>query len=211
MPTAQQPRAAARASAPAAAPDLSHIAEQLRPLAVPCSQLIPDPANARRHPEANLAALQGSLRVYGQSKPVVVNRRTGAIEAGNGALEAALALGWSHLAAVYVDDDPLTAVGFSIADNRTAELAEWDREALDKLLGEIRTDDPLLDRMFAELGGSTGRVQGRTDPDEVPALPDEARTKPGDCGCWAATACCAATAPGPRTWTGCSTALPSTW
>jgi len=38
-------------------------------------------------------------RVYGQRKPVVVNRRTGIIEAGNGTLEAAVSLGWSHLAA----------------------------------------------------------------------------------------------------------------
>jgi DNA modification methylase len=168
-------------SATTAAPDLSHIAEPLRPLAVPCSQLALDPANARRHPEANLEAIKASLRVYGQRKPVVVNRRTGTIEAGNGTLQAALALGWSYLAAVYVDDDPMTAAGFSIADNRTAELAEWDREALDQLLGEIQTNDPVLDQMLADLGRSTGRVTpGLTDPDEVPDPPDEPVTCPGD-------------------------------
>ncbi len=182
MPIEQRPRAATKASAAAAAvPEVSHIAEQLRPLAVPCSELILDPANARRHPEPNLEALKGSLRVYGQRKPVVVNRRTGTIEAGNGTLQAALALGWSHLAVVYVDDDPMTAAGFSIADNRTAELAEWDRAALDKLLSEIKTNDPLLDQMLADLGTSLGQVrQGRTDPDEVPESPDEPLTCPGD-------------------------------
>jgi DNA modification methylase len=162
-------------------PDLSPIADQLRPLAVPCADLNLDPANARRHPEPNLEALKGSLRVYGQRKPVVVNRRTGTIEAGNGTLQAALALGWSHLAVVYVDDDPMTAAGFSIADNRTAELAEWDRAALDKLLGEIKTNDPLLDQMLADLGTSLGQLRpGRTDPDEIPAPPDEPLTCPGD-------------------------------
>jgi hypothetical protein len=176
----QGPPATAAATT-AAAGDLSHIAEQLWPLAVPCAALVLDPANARRHPEPNLEAIKGSLRVYGQRKPVVVNRRTGTIEAGNGTLQAALALGWSHLAAVYVDDDPLTAAGFSIADNRTAELAEWDREALDQLLGEIRTDDPLLDRMLADLGASSGQLKaGRTDPDDIPEPPDEALTRPGD-------------------------------
>jgi DNA modification methylase len=161
--------------------DLSQIAEQLRPLAVPCADLDLDPSNARRHPEPNLEAIKGSLRVYGQRKPVVVNRRTGIIEAGNGTLQAALALGWSHLAAVYVDDDPMTAAGFSIADNRTAELAEWDREALDKLLGEIKTNDPALDQMLADLGRSLGPVRdGLTDPDSVPEPPDEPVTRPGD-------------------------------
>ena len=163
------------------AADLSHIAEPLRPLAVPCADLLPDPANARRHPEPNLEAIKASLRVYGQRKPVVVNRRTGIIEAGNGTLQAALALGWSHLAVVYVDDDPLTAAGFSIVDNRTAELAEWDMAALDKLLGEIKTNDPLLDQMLADLGTWLGQVRsGLTDPDAIPEPPDEAITQPGD-------------------------------
>jgi DNA modification methylase len=182
MPIQQRPGIATTASATAAAvPDLSPIAEQLRPLAVPCADLILDPANARRHPEPNLEAIKGSLRVYGQRKPVVVNRRTGTIEAGNGTLQAALALGWSHLAVVYVDDDPMTAAGFSIADNRTAELAEWDREALDKLLSEIKTQDPVLDQMLADLGRSMERVRGGlTDPDEVPEPPDEPITCPGD-------------------------------
>jgi DNA modification methylase len=182
MLSTQRPKAAGKAAATAAAaPDLSPIAESLRPLAVPCADLTLDPANARRHPEPNLEAIKASLRVYGQRKPVVVNRRTGTIEAGNGTLQAALALGWSHLAVVYVDDDPMTAAGFSIADNRTAELAEWDREALDQLLREIKTNDPVLDQMLAELGRSIGRVsEGLTDPDAVPQPPDEPLTCPGD-------------------------------
>jgi DNA modification methylase len=82
---------------------------------------------------------------------------------------------------VYVDDDPMTAAGFSIADNRTAELAEWDQDALDKLLAEIKTNDPVLDQMLADLADSIHRVRpGRTDPDEVPAPPDEPITRPGD-------------------------------
>src|SRR5215472_16348289 len=122
MPIEQQQRTISTVSetVPAGA-DLSMIAEPLRPLAVPCSELLLDPANARRHPEANIEALKGYLRAYGQRKPIVVNRRTGIIEAGNGTLQAALELGWTHLAVVYVDDDPMTATGFSIADNRTAE------------------------------------------------------------------------------------------
>jgi hypothetical protein len=94
---------------------LSMIAEELRPLAVPIGDLLPDPASARRHPDKNQAAIKASLAVYGQRKPVVVNRRTGVIEAGNDTLEAALALGWTHLAKVFVDDDQATAAGFAIA------------------------------------------------------------------------------------------------
>jgi DNA modification methylase len=157
------------------------IAEPIRPLAVPCADLVLDPANARRHPEANLEAIKGSLRAYGQRKPVVVNRRTGTVEAGNGTLQAALALGRSYLAVVYVDDDPVTAAGFSIADNRTSELAEWDRDALDRLLAEVKTDDPLLGRVLADLAASVDKVRpGRADPNEVPKPPDEPLTRPND-------------------------------
>jgi DNA modification methylase len=180
-PASFDPPTAPPASVVVAQPDLAHIAEQLRPLAVPCCNLSLDPANARRHPEPNLEAIRASLRVYGQRKPVVVNRRTGTIEAGNGTLQAALALGWTHLAVVYVDDDPMTATGFSIADNRTAELAEWDREILAKLVAQIKTSDPMLDQMLADLAGSINQVrQGCTDPDEVPDPPDEPITCEGD-------------------------------
>jgi DNA modification methylase len=130
---------------------LDYIAESLRPLAVPITQLIRDPVNSRLHPQPNLDGIAASLRVYGQRKPIVVNRRTGIVEAGNGTLDAAQAIGWTHLAAVYVDDDPNTAAGFSIADNRTAELATWDATALDVLLREVQTNDAGLQQLFSEL------------------------------------------------------------
>lgn len=135
-----------------APPDLSHITEGLRPLAVPVGDLQFDPANAMTHDDANLAAIRGSLVVYGQRKPIVVNRRTHTVEAGNGTLQAALSLNWAHVAAVFVDDDPAMAAGYAIADNRTAQLAEWDKEALDKLLREVSTrNDERLDAMLSDL------------------------------------------------------------
>jgi ParB-like chromosome segregation protein Spo0J len=110
-----------------------------------------DPANTRKHGETNLDAIKGSLATYGQRKPVVARGDTRTVIAGNGTLQAARDLGWNHLAVVFTDDDPLTAAGFSIADNRTAELAEWDAEALDRLLSEIRVEDEHLQRMFDDL------------------------------------------------------------
>ena len=169
-----------------ATPDLSYIAEGLRPLAVPCDSISLDPANARRHPEANLDAIRGSLRAYGQRKPIVVNRRSNIVEAGNGTLEAIRSLGWSHVAVLFVDDDPNTACGFAIADNRTAELAEWDRDALATLLASVRADDSAVQAMLAELKETNLHLlaptptKGLTDPDAIPEPPDEAITQPGD-------------------------------
>jgi DNA modification methylase len=164
-------------------PDLSHIAEPLRPLAVPVTHLRLDPDNARTHPEKNLEAIRGSLVEYGQRTPLVVNRRTGFVEKGNGTLQAALSLGWTHLAAIFVEDDPGRAAGYALADNRSAELAGWDQEKLEALLKQTEglVDDPRVQEMLAELGNSIGRIRpGRTDPDEVPEPPDEPITCPGD-------------------------------
>jgi len=166
-------------STPGPPPDpaevLAHIVEQLRPLAVPLDSLVPDPINARTHDERNLDAIRGSLAAYGQRKPVVVNRRTGVVAAGNGTLRAALALGWTHLTAVFVDDDPLTATGFAIADNRTAELAGWDEGILLKLLAEVEGPNPELTRMLDDLAASFQAEldQGEGAPEETPAGGDE--------------------------------------
>ena len=153
---------------PGPAPDLSYIAEQLRPLATPLDDLIPDPANARTHRDANLTAIKASLRVYGQRKPVVVNRRNGVVEAGNGTLQAARALKWTHLAVVFVDDDPSTAAGYAISDNRTAELADWDDAALGLLLREIETGDADLQAMLSQLAEDEELIPKDEEPAPVP-------------------------------------------
>jgi ParB-like chromosome segregation protein Spo0J len=130
--------------APKPRPDLSYIADPLRALAEPLATLLPDPANARSHDEDNLRSIVASLRQFGQRKPIVVNSRTKTIEAGNGTFEAARRIGWTHLAVVWVEDDPAAARGFSIADNRTAELADWDGLKLETLLAELADDLPQL-------------------------------------------------------------------
>ena len=144
---------------------LEHIAEALRPLAVPIDTLVADPANARTHGPENLDAIAGSLHVYGQRKPVVARRDNGVVIAGNGTLAAARSLGWTHLAAVFVDDDAATAAGYAVADNRTAELAGWDKDALGLLLRDVATGcDPRLDAMLTALADDLGIIP----PEEIP-------------------------------------------
>ena len=113
-------------------PDLSHIAEALRPLAVPVSELTFMIGNPRTHDAANLTAIKGSLAQFGQLEPLVVNRRPQppVVLGGNGRLQAALELGWTYLAVCYVNVDEPTAHAIAIALNRTAELGGWDTAAL---------------------------------------------------------------------------------
>jgi hypothetical protein len=109
---------------------------------VTIDDLTPDPANARKHGERNLSSIIDSLRAFGQQKPIVVDRR-GVVIAGNGTLEAAKRLGWEEIAIVRTELDPTQATAFGIADNRTAELAEWDEDVLVSLLDSL--DDETRD------------------------------------------------------------------
>lgn len=102
--------------------------------------LSPDPANARRHGERNIETIKASLRRFGQQKPIVVDAN-GIVRAGNGTLEAAKALGWDKIVIVRSDLAGSEATAFAIADNRTAELAEWDGAALAEQLRSLQSED----------------------------------------------------------------------
>ncbi len=141
----RHPAGTVQTSAPPAAPDpASDVvspttwsgAAALRPLLVPVGSLCEDPANVRIHPDRNLAAIEASLRRFGQQVPLVVDA-AGVVRAGNGRLRAARALGWTHVAAIRSDLAPVDLVAYAIADNRTAELAEWDYTKLQATLGEL--------------------------------------------------------------------------
>jgi len=163
-----------------------NILESLLPLAVTIDKVKLDPRNARTHPEPNMAAIQQSLKAYGQRKPIVVNARTGEIEAGNGLFQAAVNLGWTQVAAVMVTDDEDTAKGYAIMDNQSALLAEWDFPVLKDLLQELDTgafDMDLTGFNQGEIEDLMTRFQviepGKTDDD---AIPEEVETicKTGD-------------------------------
>lgn len=155
--------------------NLDHIIPDLRSLAVPLDDLKLDAANARTgHALDRIAA---SLHRYGQRKPIVVNRSEGnKIEAGNGTWQAAKLLGWTHIAAVFVEDDPMTAVGYGIADNRLGDLSEWDAETLQALVDGLDPelnlptgfDDDELAAMLAELGAGLGDGGGGEPGDAEP-------------------------------------------
>ena len=100
-----------------------------------------DPQNARKHSARNLEAIAASLEKFGQRKPIVVHR--GVVLAGNGTLEAAKSLGWTEIDVAEVPDDwdNDTAKAYALADNRTAELAEWDESELAKQLLELQDAD----------------------------------------------------------------------
>jgi DNA modification methylase len=152
---------------------------------IPIAELDLDPANVRQHDEKNLAAIKSSLKRFGQQKPIVVDPK-GIVIAGNGTLTAARALGWDRIRIVRTQLEGSEATAYAIADNRTAELATWDDDALMQQLSALDLEDSALVEAAgfsaAELEGMVDGLLGEKElnEDEVPEVPKDPITKPGD-------------------------------
>ena len=142
------------------------------------AQLSLDPKNARKHSARNLEAIAASLLKFGQRKPLVVHR--GVVLAGNGTLEAARSLGWTEIEVSEVpqDWDNDTAKAYALADNRTAELAEWDESELAKQLLDLQDKDWDITELGFEIPALSDIES--IDEDEIPEPPVEPVTKLGD-------------------------------
>ena len=130
-------------------------------------------------------AVATSLREYGFRQPIVVDD-AGVIIVGHTRWKAAKHLGLAKVPVHVAKDLPPEKVkAYRIADNQTNTLAEWDYELLPIELKDLQAADYNLDLLgfsadeLAKILDPDG-TQGLTDPDDVPAPPDQATTRPGD-------------------------------
>jgi DNA modification methylase/ParB-like chromosome segregation protein Spo0J len=133
-----------------------------------------DPANVRRHPERNMAAIKASLARFNQVKPIVIDGNN-VVRAGNGTLEAARELGWATIKCVRSDLCGADMVAYSVADNRSAELAEWNEDALGATLRALQDEDFDLDAVGftdAEVDALFGGTDAGTGNGEVGETPE---------------------------------------
>ena len=123
-------------------------------------------ANAKKHPPEQIDRLRAIIRENGFTQPLVV-RGDGDLIAGHGRLDAAEAEGWTDVPVIVRDD--LTdeqARALRLADNRLAELGEWDNDLLRlelAALGDLGTDLDLLgwdQASLDDLFGSPGEAGG---------------------------------------------------
>ena len=111
------------------------------------SDLKLDAKNPGRHSGRNIKQISNSLEEFGAARSIVIDE-TGNILAGNGLVEAARVIGIKKLKVIESNGQEIIAVlrrglsekqktEYKIADNRTAELAEWDIGVLGELAKEI--------------------------------------------------------------------------
>lgn len=151
---------------------------------IPLDRIKPYEKNPRINDSA-VAAVAAAIKEFGFRKPIVVDRDN-VIVCGHTCHKAAQQLGLEKVP-VHVAEDlkPEQIKAYRIADNKTAELAEWDWDLLPIELDELRASDydlGLLGFGEAELAKllNPGAHEGLCDPDEVPAPPEDAITRPGD-------------------------------
>lgn len=153
---------------------------ELRPLA----EITPYERNPRLN-DAAVDAVAESIQRFGFRQPIVVDV-VGVIVCGHTRWKAAQKLGLETVP-VHIARDltPEQIRAYRIADNKTAELAEWNLDLLPLELAELQgvgIDWSLLgfdgDELAKLLGGDV--KAGLTDPDEIPEPPDQAVTRPGD-------------------------------
>lgn len=155
-------------------------------LELPLEQVIPYPRNPRRN-EGAVEAVMASIREFGFVNPIIVDAER-VIIAGHTRREAALRLGLAsvpvnvvtHLSAAQVK-------ALRLADNRTAENAEWDNELLSFELGDLRDlgfDLALTgfsaDELSIRLDIDALDEEGQTEDDAVPAVGKEPASVLGD-------------------------------
>ena len=127
-----------------------------------------DPANLRKHSQRNLDAIGASLRRFGQQKPIVVNAQN-VVLAGNGTLTAARAIGWKEINIVRSELVGTQATAFGIADNRSAELADWD-EKLGEVLEALKAEDFPLEEIGFN-ADDLAELAGEPEPSDADAEP----------------------------------------
>jgi DNA modification methylase len=151
------------------------IAPQLRGLIVPIDSVTVHPNNPR---VGDVDAIASSLARFGQQKPIVVQASTRYVVAGNHLVKAALALGWHEIAANVEELDDASAIGFMLADNRTADLGGYEDAMLAAILAEQEAAANLAatgydaDDVAAILAAA--QMADTRDADATPPLPEPA-------------------------------------
>jgi len=147
--------------------------------------LIPYANNSRTHSDAQVAQIAASIKEFGWTNPILVDGEKGII-AGHGRLLAARKLNMDEVPVIKISHlTPTQKKALVIADNKLAMNAGWDTELL-----TIELDELLADGFALELLGfdkdeldallAPEQVEGLTDEDAVPEIPEEPKTKLGD-------------------------------
>lgn len=148
-------------------------------------KLIPYARNSRTHSDDQIAQIAASIKEFGWTNPILVDGEAGII-AGHGRLAAARKLGLKKIPVIELSHlSPTQKKALIIADNKLALNAGWDNQMLALEFEELELEG--FDLALTGFGEDEidalkpeQVIEGLTDEDAVPDVPDEPKTKPGD-------------------------------
>ena len=148
------------------------------------ADLIPYARNSRTHSDAQVAQIAASIREFGFTNPVLVDGSNGVI-AGHGRILAARKLGMDNVPVIELAHlSEAQKRAYVIADNKLALNAGWDDEMLRLEISDLTDagfDVSLLGFSDEELAlMDPEQVEGLTDEDAVPDVPEVPVTVLGD-------------------------------
>lgn len=176
-----------RARLSAAREEITFASHQIRK--TPISQLRPNPRNLRTHSNKQIDQLANAMDKFGIVTPVIIDSDN-MILSGHGRVEALKRLGRTFVPTLQADHlSPAAKRAFVLAENKIAQNAGWDREALatelDELFGLLHEENISLETTGfspAELDALAFDFQ--VDPprheDTLPLLPTTPVTQPND-------------------------------
>lgn len=152
---------------------------------VKVTSLIPYIRNSRTHSDAQVAQIAASIKEFGWTNPILVDGTNGII-AGHGRLLAARKLGNAEVPVIelaHMTESQKKA--YVIADNQLAMNAGWDTSMLTLELADLKEAGFSLDILGfdpKELDSllEPEQINGLTDEDAIPDVPEEPKTKLGD-------------------------------
>jgi len=135
-------------------------------------EIKPYEKNPRKNDNA-VDAVAASIREFGFKVPIIIDKDN-IIVAGHTRYKAAKKLGLKTVPCIKADDLTDEQVkAFRLADNKVAEQAEWDFDLLNEELETITMD-------MEQFGFEMEEEENEVVEDEVPDIPEEAKSKYGD-------------------------------
>jgi DNA modification methylase len=162
----------------------------LRVESIPLDRVLPYAANARTHPDEQVAQIAASIAEFGFNVPVLLDD-AGVLIAGHGRVLAARRLGLDAVPAIRLGHlTEAQARAYRIADNQIALNSGWDETLLAEELRALQADDmdlsllgfdqETLDRLLDDTSFEENEAAAEAADQPAPEPPVVPVTRPGN-------------------------------